>query len=128
LKESYENLGYNYNLNAEDGEPTGLTELTQSYLATLPSESKRQHSGYSYDVFGVHVICESLVVRILLDASTKATGVELINGAKLAARREVIMSCGTQKTPQLLLLSGIGLTEELQKHNIPISVDSYQVR
>ena len=38
----------------------------------------------------------------------------------IRASREVIVSCGAIKSPQLLMLSGIGPATELNKHGIPI--------
>jgi choline dehydrogenase len=37
--------------------------------------------------------------------------------------KEVILSAGTVGSPQILLLSGIGPRDELQKHQIPLIVD-----
>lgn len=39
------------------------------------------------------------------------------------ASKEVIVSCGSVNTPQLLMLSGIGPAEELRKHNIKVIAD-----
>lgn len=39
---------------------------------------------------------------------------------ELQARREVILSAGAFGSPQLLMLSGIGAPEQLQRHGIPV--------
>lgn len=42
---------------------------------------------------------------------------------EVAAEREVVLCAGTFGTPHLLLLSGIGAANELQKHGLPVMVD-----
>ncbi|MFK0242547.1 GMC family oxidoreductase [Microbacterium sp. NPDC090281] len=42
---------------------------------------------------------------------------------RVTARREVILAAGAYNTPQLLMLSGVGDTEQLAEQNIPVVVD-----
>lgn len=61
-----------------------------------------------------------LVERILFE-NKQATGVQVsANGDKqtILAAREVILSAGSLNSPQVLMLSGIGPGEELQRHGI----------
>lgn len=83
---------------------------------------------------------DALATRVLFDDSNRAIGVEYQKGARLYrahrkpsdapgetrqayASREVILCGGAYNTPQLLMLSGIGPKEELDKHGIPVRVD-----
>lgn len=50
-----------------------------------------------------------------------------MDGTKLLARKEVIVSCGAVRSPQILMLSGIGPKEQLQKHGITQLVKSPEV-
>lgn len=43
---------------------------------------------------------------------------------EVSTRREIILACGAVKTPQLLMLSGIGPADELRTHHIPVVVES----
>lgn len=83
----------------------------------------------------------SLVQRILLDEHNKAYGVAYCVGAHqyradprheesvvseaktVCAKREIIIAAGAFNTPQLLMLSGIGPREELEKHEIEVKVE-----
>ncbi|MGF6790351.1 GMC family oxidoreductase [Paraburkholderia sp. 35.1] len=70
-----------------------------------------------------------LVQRILLEKHV-ATGVEVIcdgERTNFAAAKEVILSAGSLNSPQILMLSGIGRGEELQRHGIPTLVESQGV-
>ncbi|KAI2619476.1 putative GMC oxidoreductase [Hypomontagnella submonticulosa] len=84
---------------------------------------------------------DSLVTKVLVDGDLRATGVEYLAGRSLymadpratknntgvrrtaTATREVILSGGAYNTPQILMLSGIGPSDELNKHGIPVVVD-----
>ncbi|XP_063628496.1 glucose dehydrogenase [FAD, quinone]-like [Cydia splendana] len=72
----------------------------------------------------LHISLNSFVTKVLIDPRTKtAFGVEFVKNNKIyrvRARKEVILSAGSINSAQLLMLSGIGPTEELTKHQIPI--------
>ncbi len=53
----------------------------------------------------------------------KATGVRLRDGQLVTARRGVILAAGALRTPQLLMLSGVGPAGHLSAHGIPVLAD-----
>jgi choline dehydrogenase len=88
----------------------------------------------------LHVELDALGARVLFDDQNRATGVEYIKGARLyrasrkpnpepgqtmqvRASREVILCGGAYNSPQLLMLSGIGPKEHLEKYGIQVRVD-----
>jgi choline oxidase len=64
---------------------------------------------------------DTQALRILFDGR-EATGVETSTG-ELAARREVIVSCGVFESPKLLMLSGIGPAAHLAEHGVDVVAD-----
>ena len=73
------------------------------------------------------------VTKLLTDSETgRVTGVEYVvstDGAAVKfnvalARKEVIVSAGSINSPKVLMLSGIGPREELERHNIKVVRDS----
>ena len=88
----------------------------------------------------LRVELDALATRVLLDAENRAVGVEYLSGERLyrahrhpsgaagarreiRASREVILAGGAFNTPQLLMLSGIGPREGLERHGIGVRVD-----
>lgn len=76
----------------------------------------------------LHVIKHAFVDRVLIDERNVATGVRfVVDGSQrvqqVAVRREVILAAGAINTPQLLMLSGVGRTDELKQFGIPPKVD-----
>ena len=75
----------------------------------------------------MHILTSAMVSKILIEEETKmAFGVEFMkNNEKFTvyAKKEVIVSAGTLRSPQLLMLSGIGPSEQLKAHDIPVLKD-----
>lgn len=113
------NLPFNQDPNG--GNPIGVAPYTENWR-----DGKRQPAGKAYGLDGVNIITNAWVSRIILDGKT-AKGAELSNGQKIFASREVIVSCGAIRTPQVLMLSGIGPAAELAKHGIKQEIDSPEV-
>ncbi|TDC97040.1 choline dehydrogenase [Nonomuraea deserti] len=66
----------------------------------------------------LHVITGAPVDRVLFDGR-RAVGVEY-GGARIGARREVVLSAGTIGSPHLLMRSGVGAPEELRDAGVPV--------
>ena len=79
----------------------------------------------------------ALVTRVIFDANRRAIGVEYLEGERLyrahaqpshepgvpnqaRASREVILAGGAFNTPQVLMLSGVGPREVLDRYGIPV--------
>ena len=68
------------------------------------------------------VLTKAMAERVLFDGR-RAVGLSCRTAAGsnvYRARGEVILSAGTVKSPQLLMLSGIGDTEQLRRHGVKI--------
>jgi len=82
-------------------------------------------TGYLRPALGrrnLQVEVQALVTRVVFDGS-RAVGVEYVrDGAKhvVRAEREVILAGGVVNTPQLLMLSGVGDAQELQRFDIAV--------
>ncbi|KAF3018852.1 hypothetical protein E8E14_007075 [Neopestalotiopsis sp. 37M] len=121
VKDAWLELGVPLNLEKKQGHIGGLTEMYEN-----SREGMRQPSNTAYSLSGVEVHTETMVHKIVFSGTT-ATGVELVDGRKALARKEVIICAGAYRTPQLLMLSGIGPSDVLQKAGIPIVHESPQV-
>jgi choline dehydrogenase len=75
------------------------------------------------------VLVNALALRVTVDGA-RATGVDAqIDGQRvhIAVDREIIISAGAIKTPQILMLSGIGPADHLATHGIPVTHDAPNV-
>lgn len=102
------------------GENIGLGELNENR-----HKGARQISSTIYSLKGVTVLTNTLVESVLLDGaadSPTAKGVRLANGEEYHGA-QVILAAGAYRTPQLLMLSGIGPRDVLDQHGIETKVE-----
>jgi 4-pyridoxate dehydrogenase len=105
----------------------GAQQLGFSRLQMTIGKGRRSSSATAYlrpalKRPNLDVKVSALTTQILIDAG-RAVGVEYRqNGEARTARsrREIILSGGVINTPQLLMLSGVGDPDELQRHGIPV--------
>lgn len=75
----------------------------------------------------LHIIKNAHVEKLIIDENNRVNGVTFTydgtHQIEVNATKEVILSAGSVNSAQLLMLSGIGLKEHLQEHNIPVKSD-----
>lgn len=119
-----EQAGIRSNPDVNSGNPIGMgmgsvciyrgQRLTSSiaYLSNPPSN--------------LDILPNAGVARVLLEGK-RVVGVEILDGRRFYAKKEVIISAGALNTPQILMLSGIGPRDELKRHGIPVLHDLPQL-
>jgi choline dehydrogenase len=115
--------GSRYLHDYNDGSYEGTFYLQYSTRNGLRSSSAVSYLKPAIGRANLTVITNAVATRVLMEGS-RASGVEISYGGKLqraAARREVVLSAGPLKSPQLLELSGIGNAELLQRLGIPVA-------
>ncbi len=124
--EAAEALGIprNPDLTGETQDGVGYYQLTQrnarrssTAMAYLAPNRDRKNLSVKFDA----------QVRCLMVEKGRAIGVELMDGTKLNATSEVILSSGAIGSPRLLQLSGIGPADHLSDLGIDVVFDQPQV-
>ncbi|KAK7449192.1 hypothetical protein VKT23_013338 [Stygiomarasmius scandens] len=138
LTEAMVNLGFPLNDNPDGGD---INYLPRDGIprSVNPREGKRSYAASAYYTTEVQsrknlsVITGAVVNRLVWDKSNgkpRATGVEFTSGGKkyvVNVRKEVILSAGSLKSPQILELSGVGNKALLEKLGVPVTLDLPQV-
>ncbi|KAK8115325.1 Oxygen-dependent choline dehydrogenase [Apiospora kogelbergensis] len=86
---------------------------------------ERQIAPLTYLLDGVTVLTDSVVGSVLLSdrPDVKVTGVRLVDGTEYHGK-QVILSAGAYRTPQVLMLLGLGPKETSDTHGLKTVVDS----
>jgi choline dehydrogenase len=122
----------------DDAVGTRFTPLTTRNHARFGArehllETQRKHPNLRLEL-------NALATRVLFDQNNRAMGVEYLHGERLyrahsrpnsepgelgeiQVSKEVILAGGAFNSPQLLMLSGIGARESLERLGIPLRVD-----
>jgi choline dehydrogenase-like flavoprotein len=125
LRAAWAAVGVDYIPDSNGGVHLGLAEAVENWR-----DGKRQPVSQAYDLSGVQILTNTLVEKVVIEESNEkrsATGVQLANGPTITASKEVIVSAGAYRTPQVLMLSGVGPSAELAKLNIPVRLDAPEV-
>lgn len=113
----------NFDFNSGEQEGAGHYQLTQKNGERF--SASRAYLWPNKNRKNLHIFTQSLAEKIIMDGK-KATGL-IINqrGIRktLKVRKEVIVSCGSIQSPQLLMLSGIGDANDLKSHGINVCHD-----
>ncbi|KAJ4181702.1 hypothetical protein NW767_014064 [Fusarium falciforme] len=103
--------------------------LGRAYICEARRDGKRQWAASLYSLEGVEVRLSTVVNKVVsttVDGTLTATGVELADGSIVSAKN-VILSAGTFRSPQLLQLSGIGSSKNLKEVGVEPLVDLPEV-
>ena len=125
IKDAWASVGVNEVPDINSGSTLGLAEVAEARI-----NGERVIASSVYSLGGITIKTGTLVKRVLIDDQKDqkvAYGVEVVDGRRYYANREVILSAGSYRSPQLLMLSGIGSASELQKHGVVSIVDSPEV-
>jgi choline dehydrogenase-like flavoprotein len=106
-------------------------QLGVSYLQTTAKNGRRNSAFKAYIKpivrrSNLDIMVRTYATKILINDDNVAYGVEVLrNGKKIIinARKDVILSAGSYKSPQLLMLSGIGPKSMLNSLSIPVVSD-----
>jgi choline dehydrogenase len=102
---------------------------------SYPDEERSTSQAYLYRAMqsgrdNLKVYPNTLAMRVLFNDNLTATGVELETSVygnsklfHLNASKETILSAGAFQSPQLLMVSGIGPRDQLERHGIEVLAD-----
>nr|BAJ97253.1 predicted protein [Hordeum vulgare subsp. vulgare] len=113
--------------NGEDQLGAGLCQVTQSNGERCSSARAFLHKNAgSRRNLTIATGCH--VTRVTFNDAKQATGILMSRAAgapavPVLARREVVLCGGSVQSPQILMLSGVGPREELEKHGIAVVAD-----
>ncbi|CAH2007897.1 unnamed protein product [Acanthoscelides obtectus] len=110
----------------------GKSQIGVSFLQSTTLKGRREHAEKAFlrpFRYRQNLVIRknSIVTKILIDPNTKAAyGVEYESMGKtftVTCKKEVILSAGVFSSPKLLMLSGVGPKETLERFDVPVIQD-----
>ncbi|KAI0441308.1 hypothetical protein F4803DRAFT_523747 [Xylaria telfairii] len=114
----FEKSGWPLNPDHNSGNPIGMAPVINSAQGGFHSTANDLLSDKPENL---RIVTNTPVQRLILEG-TKILGVEA-KGARYFASKEVVLSAGSLNSPSILMHSGIGPAEQLEKFNIPVVRD-----
>lgn len=128
LKAAWSSIGVKESPDGNNGQPMGRAELVENF-----NDGKRQLASEAYGLStlkNIEILTDTLVKGVIVEqrnGKKVAVGIETTNGTQYRASKEVVVSAGAYRTPQVLQLSGIGPANILEEHKIPVVIDAPEV-
>ena len=120
-----EELGLPRNLDFNGADQRGVGHYQVTVRNGMRMSAARAYLWPARKRPNLRIITNAEARRIRFDGK-RVAGVDYVKDGKtvqVRASREVILSGGSVNSPKLLMLSGIGAAEDLQKHDIPVHHD-----
>lgn len=124
LSRAFQKLGLGTISGFNSGDLIGTAEIALTVDPAGVVRSSAETSFLQDAIYKTNVQLYQLTMaeKILFDGSKTATGVQINTGGvqyALNARKEVILAAGVFRSPQMLMLSGVGPVETLSQFSIP---------
>lgn len=125
---------YTNDLNGFQQEGIGPMDMTIDWETGIRSNTSKVYLTPCKTRENVQIITSVLVRKIVwenqISSKPRAVGLEVQNGNEIQyfyAEKEIILSAGAINSPQILMLSGVGLSEELERIGINPIVNNENV-
>ena len=125
--EAAKHAGFRHKEDLNDGDLSGV--LGYEWMTYEGDRRRSAYVSYILDAparDNLVILPGARAHKIELDASGRASAVCFEREGRLEraeATREILMACGALETPKILMLSGIGPSEVLREHGIPVVAD-----
>ncbi|KOB77147.1 Uncharacterized protein OBRU01_04522 [Operophtera brumata] len=126
ISQGFKTLGFQFNADVNGVSQIGVTRNTGYVYKGERMSTARAYLGKCKVKRKLRVAKNAYCTGVIFDDEKVAKGVTVVQGLitkRIYARKEVILSAGTVETPKILMLSGIGPAEHLQKMGIPVVAD-----
>ncbi|MBF9049719.1 alanine-phosphoribitol ligase [Roseobacter sp. HKCCD9010] len=114
----------NHDMTGETQDGVGFYQLTQKH-------ARRSSTSVAYLKPALNrsnlTVKTGVQVRWLIVENHRAVGVELMDGARVMAEQEVILSSGAIGSPRLLMLSGLGPADHLREVGVDVILDQPEI-